>query len=90
MEIGFEVFRRWETSEQNAEKLPAFEDAFPAFKTVSSHIKTIFGKKKRLRIRVTRKLLHQLAIDFISQFTMCKTLRDQPPFLLQESRKTRS
>lgn len=30
VEIGFKILRRWETSKQNAEKLPTLEDTFPA------------------------------------------------------------
>lgn len=38
MEVGFEVFGRWEGDEEDAEELPAFEDAFAVGHIGSAHI----------------------------------------------------
>lgn len=46
MEIGFKVFRRWEIGEQNAEKLPALENAFPALRNIDKSHQNYFWEEK--------------------------------------------
>ena len=79
-----EVLRRRESYEQNAKQLPALKDAFTVAWCTSSasHYET---EETNTRAGVCGELLHHLAIDLVSEFSVMQAVPEKASLFLEHS-----